>query len=40
MPEDFADAVLFLLSNASKKITGQAIQITAGDIGGNDNFVF
>jgi len=40
MPEDIADAVLFLLSNASKKITGQAIQITAGDIGGNDNFVF
>ncbi|MEY8260580.1 SDR family oxidoreductase [Oscillospiraceae bacterium 50-60] len=30
MPEDIAGAVLFLLSNASKKITGQAIQITAG----------
>lgn len=39
-PEDIADTALFLLSDASKKITGQAIQITAGSIGGNDNFVF
>lgn len=29
-PEDIADTVLFLLSDASKKITGQAIAITAG----------
>lgn len=39
-PENIADTVLFLLSDASEKITGQAIQITAGSVGGNDNFVF
>lgn len=39
-PEDIADTVLFLLSDASKKITGQAIQITAGSTGGDDNYQF
>lgn len=40
-PEDIADIVLFLLSDASKKITGQAIAITAGSVGGDhDNIVF
>jgi len=40
VPEDIADTVLFLLSGESKKITGQAIRITAGSVGGNDNFAF
>lgn len=39
-PEDIAETVLFLLSGASGKITGQAIQITAGSTGGDDNFEF
>lgn len=39
-PEDIADTVLYLLSDASKKITGQAISVTAGSDGGTDNFVF
>jgi len=39
-PNDIADTVLFLLSDASKKITGQTISITAGSVGGDDNFVF
>lgn len=39
-PEDVAEMVLYLLSDASKKVTGQAISITAGSAGGNDNFVF
>lgn len=39
-PEDIADTVLFLLSDSSKKITGQIISITAAATGGNDNFQF
>lgn len=39
-PEDIADTVNFLLSDASKKITGQAFCITAGSVGGDDNIVF
>lgn len=39
-PNDIADTVLYLLSDASKKITGQAIAITAGNTGGNDNLMF
>lgn len=40
LPEDVADTVLFLLSDASKKITGQAISITAGCFGGDDHFAY
>lgn len=39
-PEDIAGTVLFFLSDASRKITGQTIQITAGSIGDDDNFMF
>lgn len=39
-PDDIAGTVLYLLSDASKKITGQTIAITAGSTGGNDNLVF
>lgn len=39
-PEDIADTVIFLLSSASRKITGQAVAITAGSTGGSDNFEF
>lgn len=38
--EDVANAVLFLLSDASKKITGQAIKIDAGDPNYDVNFSF
>lgn len=38
--DDIADTVLYLLSDAGGKITGQAISITAGSTGGNDNFEF
>lgn len=38
--DDIADTVLFLLSDSSKKITGQAISITAGSTCTNQNFVF
>lgn len=40
VPDDIADTVRYLLSDAGKKITGQAISITAGSTGGNDNFAF
>lgn len=39
-PEDVAASVLFLLSGAGRKITGQVVQITAGSTGGDDNFEF
>lgn len=38
--DDIADTALYLLSDAAGKITGQAISVTAGSAGGNDNFVF
>lgn len=38
--EDIADTVLYLLSDASKKVTGQAVAVTAGSTGGNDHFAF
>lgn len=38
-PEDIAGTVLFLLGDASKKITGQTISITAGSSGGSGDRV-
>lgn len=38
--DDIADTVLYLLSDASKKITGQAISISAGSTGGDDRVGF
>lgn len=40
VPEDIADTVLYLLSDFSRKITGQAISVTAGSIGGGDQVAF
>ena len=40
MPEDIADTALFLLESTSRKITGQAFSITAGSVGGDDQFAF
>ena len=39
-PEDVADTVLYLLSDASKKMTGEAITITGGCTGDEANLMF